>query len=347
VGVIAQKVVSVLSEPIVLGENEFYVTGSIGISVFPRDGANAEALIKNGDTAMYHAKERGRNNFQFFSTEMTERARRRLTLETALRQALERGEFVLYYQPQIDLRRGRIVGAEALLRWQRPGVGIVGPGEVIPVAEETGLIVAIGEWILWTACMQASEWQRAGLDIRVSVNISARQFREGDFLRLVANVLDESQLDPSALELELTESTLMDDIEGAIEKAQDLRAMGVNLSIDDFGTGYSSISYLQRFPFSDLKIDRSFVKDIPSNADNVEITKAIITMARGLNVEVVAEGVESQAQLDFLARSGCDRAQGFLIAHALPAAEIERRLRERNGSTPQDDKSTALADSTA
>jgi len=327
---VAQKVVAALSEPIVLGDNEFYVTSSIGISVYPKDGSDADTLIKNGDTAMYHAKERGKNNFQFFSNEMTDRARKRLMLETALRQALERGEFVLYYQPQADLRTGEIVGAEALLRWQRPGIGIVGPQEIIPIAEETGLIVPIGEWILWAACSQANLWQRAGHNsMRVSVNISARQFREHDFLRMLANVLEDTQLDPSFLELELTESALLEDVEAAIAKAQDLRAMGVNLSIDDFGTGYSSISYLQRFPISDLKIDRSFVQDIPSNADNVEITKAIITMARGLDIEVVAEGVETRAQMEFLARHGCDRAQGYFIDHALPAPEFEARLQQR------------------
>ena len=339
VGQVAQKVVNALSEPIILGDNEFYVTSSIGISVFPKDGNDAVTLIKNGDTAMYHAKERGKNNFQFFTSEMTDRARKRLMLETALRQALERGEFVLYYQPQVDLRTAEIVGAEALLRWQRPGVGIVGPQEVIPVAEETGLIVPIGEWILWAACSQAHLWQRAGHNsVRVSVNISARQFREHDFLRVLANVLDDTQLDPAFLELELTESALMEDVEGAIAKAQDLRAMGVNLSIDDFGTGYSSISYLQRFPISDLKIDRSFVQDIPSNTDNVEITKAIITMARGLNIEVVAEGVETRAQMEFLAQHGCDRAQGYFIDHALPAAEFENRLCERRNIHAPDEQ---------
>jgi diguanylate cyclase (GGDEF)-like protein len=336
---VAQKVVAALSEPIILGDNEFYVTSSIGISVYPKDGSDAETLIKNGDTAMYHAKERGKNNFQFFSNEMTDRARRRLMLETALRQALERGEFVLYYQPQADLRTGEIVGAEALLRWQRPGIGIVGPQEVIPVAEETGLIVPIGEWILWAACSQANLWQRAGHNsVRVSVNISARQFREHDFLRLLANVLEDTQLDPSLLELELTESVLMEDVEGAIAKAQDIRAMGVNLSIDDFGTGYSSISYLQRFPVSDLKIDRSFVQDIPSNADNVEITKAIITMARGLDIEVVAEGVETRAQMEFLAEHGCDRAQGYFIDHALPAPDFEARLNQRRNIFAHNDE---------
>jgi diguanylate cyclase (GGDEF)-like protein len=339
VGQVAEKVVGALSKPIVLGDNEFYVTSSIGISVYPNDGSDAAELIKNGDTAMYHAKERGKNNFQFFSNEMTDRARKRLMLETGLRQALERGEFVLYYQPQVDLRTGEIVGAEALLRWQRPGVGFVGPQEVIPVAEETGLIVPIGEWVLWAACSQANLWQRAGHNsVRVSVNISARQFREHDFLRILANVLEDTQLDPSLLELELTESALMEDVEAAIAKAQDLRAMGVNLSIDDFGTGYSSISYLQRFPISDLKIDRSFVQDIPSNADNVEITKAIIAMARGLNIEVVAEGVETHAQMEFLAGHGCDRAQGYFIDHALPAPEFERRLHQRRNISARHDQ---------
>jgi diguanylate cyclase (GGDEF)-like protein len=339
VGQVAEKVVRELSQPIVLGDNELYVTSSIGISVSPKDGSDAVTLIRNGDTAMYHAKERGRNNFQFFSNEMTDRARKRLMLETGLRQALERGEFLLYYQPQLDLRTGEIVGAEALLRWQRPGVGIVGPQEVIPIAEEVGLIVPIGEWVLWAACSQANLWQQAGHNsVRLAVNISARQFREHEFLRVLANVLEDTRLDPSLLELELTESALMEDVEGAIAKAQDLRAMGVKLSIDDFGTGYSSISYMQRFPISDLKIDRSFVQDIPSNADNVEITKAIIALAHGLNIEVVAEGVETHAQMEFLARHGCDRAQGHLIEHALPAPDFERWLHQRRNISAQHDQ---------
>ena len=323
---IAEKVIDALSQPIVLGDNEVYVTSSIGISVHPNDSTDAVTLIKNGDTAMYSAKERGKNNYQFFAIEMTDRAHKRLTLETGLRHALERGEFILYYQPQVDLRTGEIVGAEALLRWQRPGVGIVGPQDVIPVAEETGLIVPIGEWVLWAACSQANAWHKAGHTVRVAVNISARQFREHNFIRTLANVLEETQFDPSFLELELTESALMEDVEVAIAKAQDLRAMGVCLSIDDFGTGYSSISYLQRFPISDVKIDRSFVKDLPSNTDDVEITKAIIAMARGLNIEVVAEGVETRAQFEFLAAHGCHRAQGHFIDQALPLADFDNRL---------------------
>lgn len=344
VGRVADKVVRTLSQPVALHGNDFYVTSSIGISVYPKDGSDAATLIRNGDTAMYCAKELGRNNFQFFSTAMTERARKRLMLETGLRQALERGEFVLYYQPQVDVRTGNLVGAEALLRWQRPGVGMVFPHEIIPLAEEVGLIVPIGEWALWAACSQASLWQQAGQDsVRVAVNISARQFREHDFLRVLANVLEDTGLDPSFLELELTESALMQDVEGAIAKAQDLRAMGVSLSIDDFGTGYSSISYLQRFPINDLKVDRSFVQDIPSNADNVEITKAIIAMAHGLNIEVVAEGVETTAQMEFLARHGCDRAQGHLIDQALPPAEFERRLWQRRDASSQQDRAAVAS----
>jgi EAL domain-containing protein (putative c-di-GMP-specific phosphodiesterase class I) len=278
---------------------------------------------------MYHAKECGKNTFQFFSADMNDRALKRLTIETGLRQALERSEFLLYYQPQIDLSSGEVVGAEALLRWNRAGVGIVGPGEFIPVAEETGMIVPIGEWILWSACSQANLWQESENAVRVSVNLSARQFREPGFVRTIANVLEETRLDPALLELELTESVLMEDVDGAIAKAQDLRAMGVLLSIDDFGTGYSSMTYLKRFPINEIKIDRSFVGEIPANADDAAITTAIVAMARGLNVEVVAEGVETQEQLDFLTALGCHRAQGYYIGRAVPAADFEERLRQR------------------
>jgi len=328
-GPVAEKVVAALSQPFLLGDNEFYVTCSIGISVYPRDGRDASTLIKSGDTAMYHAKERGKNTFQFFSADMNDRALKRLTLETGLRQALERSEFLLYYQPQVDLSTGEVVGAEALLRWNRAGVGIVGPAEFIPVAEETGMIVPIGEWILWSACSQANLWQQSENPVRVSVNLSARQFREPGFVRAIANVLEETRLEPSLLELELTESVLMEDVDGAIAKAHDLRAMGVLLSIDDFGTGYSSMTYLKRFPINELKIDRSFIGDIPANTDDAAITKAIIAMARSLNVEVVAEGVETKAQIDFLTELGCHRAQGFYLGRAVPAVEFEDRLRQR------------------
>ena len=328
-GHVAAKVVSALSQPFVLRDNEVYVTCSIGISVYPRDGRDASTLIKSGDTAMYHAKERGKNTFQYFSADMNDRALKRLTIETGLRQALERSEFLLYYQPQVDLATGEVVGAEALLRWNRAGVGIVGPSEFIPVAEETGMIVPIGEWILWSACSQANLWQQSENPVRVSVNLSARQFREPGFVRTIANVLEETRLDPSLLELELTESVLMEDVDGAIAKAQDLRAMGVLLSIDDFGTGYSSMTYLKRFPINEIKIDKSFVGEIPANTDDAAITTAIIAMARGLNVEVVAEGVETQQQIDFLTALGCHRAQGFYIGRAMPAVEFEERLRQR------------------
>jgi len=326
-GRVAETVVTALSHPFALRDNEVYVTCSIGISVYPKDGRDASTLIKCGDTAMYHAKERGKNNFKFFSADMNDRALKRLALETGLRQALERGEFLLYYQPQVDLASGAIVGAEALLRWRRPGVGLVGPQEFIPIAEETGLIVPIGEWVLWAACSQANLWQSKGQEpVRISINVSPRQFREGEFVRSIANVLEETRLDPFLLVLELTESVLMEDVEAAIAKAHDLRAMGVALSIDDFGVGYSSMSYLKRFPIIEVKIDRSFVSDIPTNGDDVAITKAIVAMAQGLSLEVVAEGVETQAQAEFLRELGCNRAQGHYLGRAGPAEAFEQRL---------------------
>jgi diguanylate cyclase (GGDEF)-like protein len=327
-GKVAESVVAALALPFAMRDSEVYITCSIGISVYPRDGRDASTLIRRGDTAMYHAKERGKNSFQFFAVEMNDRAQKRLVLETGMRQAIERGEFVVHYQPQIDLVNGEIIGAEALLRWNRPGVGLVGPDEFIPVAEETGLIVPIGEWALWSACSQGALWQRRGqAPLRMSVNVSARQFREPDFVRTIASVLEDTQLDPALLVLELTESALMDEVDVAIAKAQDLRAMGICLAIDDFGTGYSSMSYLKRFPISEVKIDRGFVSDIPGNSDDVAITKAIVAMSQGLNIDVVAEGVETREQAAFLRGLGCQRAQGHFIGRPVPAAEFEGLLR--------------------
>jgi diguanylate cyclase (GGDEF)-like protein len=334
-GLVAEKVVEALARPFQIVGRDVQVSCSVGISLFPQDGSDATKLMKCGDMAMYHAKKCGRNNFQFFSADMDASARKRLNLETGLRRALEKSEFLLEYQPQIDIRTGEIVGAEALIRWHSAGIGIVQPNDFIPVAEETGLIVPIGEWVLWTACSQASIWQKGGYPaVRVSVNLSARQFRERTIVRTIANVIESTGLDPSFLVLELTESVLLEDSEAANVKAQDLRAMGVLLAIDDFGTGYSSIGYLKRLPINEIKIDRSYVNGIPDHADDAELAQAVIAMAHGLGIEIVAEGVETRAQLEFLAAHRCTRAQGHLIAKSMPTAAFIAFLGSGPGQRP-------------
>ncbi|MGE5667878.1 MAG: putative bifunctional diguanylate cyclase/phosphodiesterase, partial [Betaproteobacteria bacterium] len=326
-GQIAAKIIDALAKPFRLLDIDVHVSASIGISLYPKDGGDAARLMKCCDMAMYHAKERGRNNFQFFSDEMNARILRRHAVETGLRRALEHGELALHYQPQVDVRTREIVGAEALLRWTDGNGRTVSPQDFISIAEETGLIIPIGEWLLLEACSRASLWQRRGFPpVRISVNLSARQFREPGIVRMIANALQDSGLDPSLLVLELTESILMEDTEATNAKAQDLRAMGVLLAIDDFGTGYSSIGYLKRLPISEIKIDRRYVSGIPHDADGATLTQAILAMGRGLDLDVVAEGVETRAQMDFLALHHCTRAQGHLIAPALPAAQFDELL---------------------
>ncbi|HSQ80235.1 MAG TPA: EAL domain-containing protein [Casimicrobiaceae bacterium] len=329
-GQIAAKIIDALAKPFRLLDIDVHVSASIGISMYPKDGGDVSRLMKCCDMAMYHAKEKGRNNFQFFSDEMNARILRRHAIETGLRRALENGELALHYQPQVDVRTRGIVGAEALLRWTDASGASISPQDFIPVAEETGLIIPIGEWLLLAACSQASLWQQRGFPtVSVSVNLSARQFREPGIVRMIANALEDSGLDPSLLVLELTESILMEDTETTNAKAQDLRAMGVLLAIDDFGTGYSSIGYLKRLPISEIKIDRRYVSGIPHDADGATLTQAILAMGRGLDLEVVAEGVETQAQMDFLASQNCTRAQGHLIAPALTAAQFDDLLRDQ------------------
>jgi EAL domain-containing protein (putative c-di-GMP-specific phosphodiesterase class I) len=284
-------------------------------------------LLKNADAAMYHAKDTGRNTFQFFTPELNSRAARRLDLETALRHALERDEFVLHYQPQVDLSSGQMIGVEALIRWQRPETGLVSPLDFISLAEETGLIVPIGEWVLRTACAQNLVWQKAGLPpLHMSVNIAARQFQQQNLTEVVARILEETGLDPRWLTLEITESTVMHDARATIETLQQIGALGVGLSVDDFGTGYSSLSYLKRFPLNYLKIDKSFIDDITSNRNDAAIATAIISMAGSLEIKVIAEGVETLAQLRILSAHGCDAMQGYYFSRPLPAGELTRLL---------------------
>jgi diguanylate cyclase (GGDEF)-like protein/PAS domain S-box-containing protein len=327
--VTVQRVLDTVAEPLTLEDQVVVVTGSAGVAGFPSDGRDAESLIKHAEIAMYRAKEAGRNTVQFYTPAMTERARERLELEAALRRALSRGEFELHYQPQVDLSNGCVVGFEALLRWCHPQLGTVQPDRFISLAEETGLIVPIGTWALRTACYQNRAWQSAGFGpLRVAVNLSARQFAEPDLMEAISGVLAETGLEPTCLEIEVTESLMMTNADAAIGTMHELKAMGVGLSIDDFGTGYSSLSYLKRLPADVLKIDRSFVHDLAASPDAATMVDAIIMLARGLRMRVIAEGVETRAQIDYLRAQGCDYVQGFFYSRALPVGEVERILRE-------------------
>ncbi|HWD23424.1 MAG TPA: EAL domain-containing protein [Burkholderiales bacterium] len=325
---VAQKILEALAQAFSLGGNDAYVTASIGISVFPADGTEAETLLKNADMAMYRAKERTRNAYCFFTAEMNQRSVAKLQLNADLRQAMERGEFVLHYQPKIDLRDGRMHGVEALLRWNHPGRGVVAPAQFIPALEESGLILPVGEWVLREAAAQLRAWQRDGLEsVPVAVNLSAKQFRRRDLDALVRAALSASGVSASLIELEITESCLMDDPEDAVRLLVGLRAAGLRISVDDFGTGYSSLSYLTRLPLTALKIDRSFVREAGSGGEAASIVRAIIDMAHNLNFTVIADGVETPAQLAFLRRHGCDLGQGDLFDAPLSAAQLAERLR--------------------
>ncbi|WP_246542728.1 bifunctional diguanylate cyclase/phosphodiesterase [Paludibacterium yongneupense] len=320
---IAEDVLETLARPLLLEEHEVFVTGSIGISVFPNDGIDARTLLKNADVAMYRAKDSGKNNFQFFAAEMNTQTFERLLLESGLRQALERDEFELHYQPQVEAVGRHLIGVEVLIRWRHPQLGLVPPGRFIPLAEETGLIKAIGEWVLRGACRQLVAWDAAGISVpRVAVNLSARQFEQQTLTQQVAGALDSAGLAPERLELEITESMIMQNPVEAVRILKDLKKLGVLLSIDDFGTGYSSLSILKRFPLDSLKIDRSFVDGLPLDEDSAAIADAILAMAHRLEFTVVAEGVENEAQAAFLQRQGCDLLQGFHFSKPLPAAEF-------------------------
>jgi diguanylate cyclase (GGDEF)-like protein/PAS domain S-box-containing protein len=325
---VAQKILTAVARPVILEEQEFHLTASIGISTCPGDSGDLQGLMKNADIAMYRAKEQGKNTFQFYSAQINTHTLARVALEADLRHALERKEFLLHFQPKVDIPGNRIVGVEALVRWQQPGKALVPPALFIPLAEETGLIVSIGEWVLRTACLQNKAWQAAGLPrMRIAVNLSPRQFTHEHLLEDVARMLAQTGLDAADLELEITESMVMRDPERAITLLGGLKAMGVHLSMDDFGTGYSSLSYLKRFPLDSVKIDRSFIHDLPDDSDDVAITQAIIAMAHSLRLGVIAEGVETEEQLRFLRDHGCDQMQGYLFSKPLPEAEITRLLR--------------------
>jgi diguanylate cyclase (GGDEF)-like protein len=324
---VARKIIEALGRPMLLNETELRIGSSIGISVYPEHGDNSVRLIANADAAMYHVKKSGRSNIAFFTPEMSTFFPKRLALENELRAALENNQLVVHYQPKVDMRSSQIVGMEALVRWQHPQKGLVSPSEFIPLAEETGLIVPLGNWVLQEACLQTRAWQERGITgLVVAVNISGVQFRQHDLVDSVARALEWSGLNARYLELEITESVVMENASSAIVMLEQLHRMGVGLSIDDFGTGYSSLNYLKRFPIDKLKIDQSFIRDISVDGDDAAIVQAIIAMAHGLRLRVVAEGVENEGQLDFLRALGNDEYQGFLYSKALPASEIENRL---------------------
>jgi diguanylate cyclase (GGDEF)-like protein len=323
----ANKILVALAMPHRIDQHELHLTASIGIVTYPDDGTDAETLMKHADFAMYHAKDAGRNNYQFFELDMTERAGERQSLENGLHHALERREFELYYQPKMNLATGAVIGVEALIRWRHPERGLVSPAQFIPIAEECGFIVPIGRWALREACRQGRAWQDAGLaPVRIAVNISAVELRARDFVAGVRTILTETGLDPRCLELELTETFLMQDSKSTVAVLQALKAMGLHLALDDFGTGYSSLSYLKRFPIDTLKIDQSFVRDVTTDADDASIVSAVISMGKSLHMQVVAEGVETRAQLEFLRELSCPEGQGYYFSPPVVAAKFAQLM---------------------
>lgn len=326
---VARKLKGVLEQPVACQGHELVLSGSIGIALYPQDGRDAQSLLKHADIAMYRAKEQGKNRYEFFSHGMGVTDINRLSLEATLRKAvLDQGQFVLHYQPKLSVIDGHITGAEALVRWNSPERGLVSPADFIPLAEETGLITSIGEWVLRTACTQAAAWIRKGLPpIRVAVNLSARQIYGAGFVEMVRTVLADTGVRAGCIELELTESVMMQDIQHVADLLTELKQIGVHVSVDDFGTGYSSLSYLKRLPLDALKVDRSFVRDVPSDPDDAAITRAVVALAHSLRLKVVAEGVETEAQLAFLRDLGCDEIQGFIFSKPVVAGDFEEMLR--------------------
>jgi predicted signal transduction protein with EAL and GGDEF domain len=325
---VAAKIGAALAQPFLVNDTEVHSSASIGISVYPADGGTPDTLVARADEAMYFSKQRGRNEFQFFNKQMSVFSQARLDLENDLRKAISLGQMEVHYQPKNDVATGRISSVEALLRWRHPVRGFVSPVEFIPLAEECGLILSIGEWVLRESCSQAKKWQNDGLPfIRVAVNVSPVQFRQTNFLQCIRSALLDFDLDPQFLEIELTETTVMVDAESSVNILEELSRMGVVVSIDDFGTGYSSMSYLRRFPIDKLKIDRSFISDLTTNVADESIVQAIISLAHSLRLKVVAEGVETLEQLDLLRKLGCDQYQGFYSSAAVPAAQIEDSVR--------------------
>jgi diguanylate cyclase (GGDEF)-like protein/PAS domain S-box-containing protein len=335
-GHVANKMLASIGEPLMLHGCTLDMTCSIGIGIFPADGDDAATLLKHADAAMYLAKERGKNNVQFYTAELADLAARQFVLESELRLALARDELFLHYQPKIDLATGEMRSVEALLRWEHPQRGLVPPNDFIPLAEERGLIVPIGRWVIQAACRQMREWRRAGLAVpRVAVNLSARQFASETLIEDLVRALEAHDIEPSQFEVELTESALMADPERANQVLRQVDAMGVRISIDDFGTGYSSLSYLKRFPARTVKIDRSFIRGLPGDTNDAAITQAVIAMAHSLGLAVVAEGVECETQLQTLREMGCDEVQGYLLGRPMPPADLALRMERRKADVPR------------
>jgi diguanylate cyclase (GGDEF)-like protein len=327
-GIVAEHIIKALTLPFSFNEQELYVTPSIGISIYPKDGRDVGSLMKNADAGMYMAKNQGRNNYRFYTSSANAASAARLNMEHKLRQALEFEQFEVWYQPRFDIRTGQIVGAEALVRWRSPDFNLVPPAQFIPLAEDTGLIIPIGEWVLRTACRENMKWQLIyPYSLSVSVNLSARQFVQEDLLSSIEKMIADLSMNPTRLELELTESLIMPNAEDTIETLKALKKLGMQISVDDFGTGYSSLSYLKRFPIDTLKIDQSFVRDIPEDEDDCALVTAIIAMAHNLKLTVVAEGVETAEQLHFLRNYDCDYVQGYLFGKPMPAADFQQLLK--------------------
>lgn len=329
--ILSQKIISMFSKPFVLDGHELHVTTSIGISIFPADGDDVTTLLKNADASMYYAKEQGGNNYQFYSATMNAKGLEHLTLENGLHKALKHKELFLHYQPQFDLITGQIVGVEALMRWKHPELGLICPADFIPLAEETGFIVPIGEWLMYTACAQLKNWQKAGFSLgRIAVNLSMRQFKLTSLTETINRILKGTGLDPDSLELELTESIVMQNPEITIATLRELRSLGIYLSIDDFGTGYSSLNYLKYLPISKLKIAQNFTKGIGKDPNDEAISRAIITLAHSLNLKVIAEGVETLEQLEFFRANYCDEVQGYLFSKPLPVEGFSQLLADQH-----------------
>ncbi|MCE5314994.1 MAG: EAL domain-containing protein [Armatimonadota bacterium] len=331
---ITKRIIDVFSNPFIIAEKELFVTVSIGVGIYPTDGADVETLVKNADSAMYRAKEHGRNNCQFFNKAHNAAVAKRMQIENSMRSAIERNEFILHYQPRTDITTENILGAEALIRWHHPKLGLVPPSQFIPIAEENGLIIPISDWVMGTACAQNKLWQTKGLSpITIAVNVSARHFLQDNLVDTVRETLEVTGLQPDHLELELTESVLMHSIDIAVSTLYKLKDMGLKLSVDDFGTGYSSLTYLKRFPIDTVKIDQSFIRDLTTNPDDAAIARAVIAMAQSLKLKVIAEGVETLEQLQFLAGMGCDEIQGYFVSRPVASDEFESILRGRECSS--------------
>ncbi len=327
---IAERIIKNVSLPMTLERQEVHISTSMGIAIYPDDGSSADEILKHADAAMYHAKAQGRNNFQFYTESMNKSSVELLALENNLHRAVDNDELVLYYQPQVNVASGRLVGMEALIRWRHPEKGFVSPNVFIPVAEETGIITRIGSWVVREACQQGVRWMEAGYELeKISVNLSARQLKDESLPRQIASILEETGMPADKLGIELTESAIILDPEVALVRLQKIKEMGVSLSLDDFGTGYSSLSYLKRFPIDTLKIDQAFVRDVKVDREDAALVKAIIAMAHGLGMDVIAEGVEIQEQMEFLGANECDSIQGYLYSRPLPAIEMEQMLTKK------------------